>query len=202
MARWLSANPDATVAEIREASIAIADSLLGSYGDAASALGCELFDSVMELEGVNVGAAQAYSGVRTGAVDGYTRRVVGHVDGSQGTIDEFIDAMGRLAERETRLAANAAIEGNVERASKTRAGRRIRYARVPTSAVPCEWCAMLASRGFVYRSAENAAAGSHHHCTCTIVPGIEGITEVAGYDTDHYMDVWLNRGKYVQEQGE
>lgn len=202
LARWLSANPDATVAEIREASIAIADSLLGSYGDAASALGCELFDSVMELEGVNIGAAQAYGGVRTGAVDGYTRRVVGDVDGSQGSFDAFINRIGQLAERETRLAANATIEGNVERASKTRAGRYVRYARVPTSAVPCEWCAMLASRGFVYRSADEANAATHHHCTCTIVPGIKDVTEVAGYDTDYYKDVWQHRDKYVQEQGE
>lgn len=161
-----------------------------------------MFDTVMELEGVRTGAAQPYGGVRAEAVDGYTRRVVGGVDGSQGAFDAFVDAMGQLAERETRLAANAAVEGNVERASRTRSGRYVRFARVPTSAVPCAWCAMLASRGFDYRSMESASAASHHHCTCTIVPGVKGSTVVAGYDTDHYKDVWEHRDKYVQEQGE
>ena len=193
---WLSANPGASVAEIREAAIALTGSVLGTYGDAASTLACDLFDSVMELEGVGVPAAQVYGGVREGAVEGTVRRIAGDVDGTQASLDSFMQAVGQLAERETRLAANATVEGNVERAAKTRAGRGVRYARVPTSAVPCEWCAMLASRGFVYRSAESAEAASHHHCSCTIVPGVKGMTEVAGYDTAHYKDVWKHREKY------
>lgn len=148
---------------------------------------------------MSVGAAQVYGGVREGAVEGYVRRVAGGIDGTQGSLDTFADLVGQLAEQETRRAASTTVEENVERAAKTRAGRKVRYARVPTSFVPCEWCAMLASRGFVYRSAESADAASHHHCTCTIVPGVKGSTEVAGYDTAHYKDVWKHREKYVNE---
>lgn len=150
----------------------------------------------MEAEGVSVGAAQVYGGVREGAVEGYVRRVAGGIDGTQGSLDTFTGLVGQLAEQETRRAANTTIEENVERTAKTRVGRKVRYARVPTSFVPCEWCAMLASRGFVYRSAESAEAASHHHCTCTIVPGVKGSTEVAGYDPKHYMDVWQHRERY------
>ena len=193
---WLSANPGASVAEIRAAAIELTDAVLGSYGDAASSLACDLFDSIMELEGVGVPAAQVYDGVREGAVEGTVRRVVGDVDGTRDSLDTFSQAVGIFVEQETRRAANATVEKNVEQASKTKAGRNVRYARVPTRAVPCEWCAMLASRGFVYKSAERAEAGSHHHCTCTIVPGVQGKTRVAGYDTEHYRDVWLNRERY------
>lgn len=195
---WLSANPGASVAEIRAAAIELTDAVLGSYGDAASSLACDLFDSIMELEGVGVPAAQVYDGVREGAVEGTVRRVVGDVDGTQDSLDTFSQAVCNFVEQETRRAANATVEKNVKRASKTKAGRNVRYARVPTRAVPCEWCAMLASRGFVYKSAERAEAGSHHHCTCTIVPGIKGVTQVAGYDPEHYADVWKHHERYVE----
>ena len=196
LGEWLEANPDATVEECREAAISIANTVLESYGDVSSSLACNLFDSVMEAEGIPVPAAQMYVGVREGAVEGTVRRVVGGVDGSQASLDAFTQAVGQLVERETRLAANTTVEENVERVAKTKAGRDVRYARVPTRAVPCEWCAMLASRGFVYRSAERAEAASHHHCTCTIVPGVQGVTEVAGYDPGHYYDVWQHPERY------
>lgn len=194
--QWLSANPGASVAEIREAAIELTGDVLGAYGDAASSLACELFDSVMEAEGVAVPAAQVYDGYREGAVEGTVRRVVGDVDGTQESLDAFKQSVGQLAENEVRRAANSTVEKNVERASKTKAGSNVRYARVPTKGIPCDWCAMLASRGFVYRSAQRAEASSHHHCSCTIVPGVQGKTQVAGYDPDHYYDVWKNREKY------
>ena len=164
--------------------------MLGTDGDAASALACQLFDSVMEAEGVGVPAATVYDGPREGAVEATVRRVVGDVDGTAESLAGFVERVGQLAERETRLAASSTMEGNVERAAKTKAGRRVRFARVPTKSVPCPWCAMLASRGFVYTSSENAEAGSHHHCTCTIVPGVQGSTKVSGYDLKHYERVW------------
>lgn len=201
LGEWLAANPGASIAEIREAAIALTDAVLGTYGDAASTLACDLFDSIMELEGVGLPAAQVYGGVREDAVEGTVRRIVGDVDDTQESRDTFMKAVGQLAERETRLAANTTIEENVERAAKTRAGRNVRYARVPTRAVPCEWCAMLASRGFVYRSAEKAEAASHHHCTCTIVPGVKGKTQVSGYDPDHYADVWQHRERFESTEG-
>lgn len=174
--------------------------MLGTDGDAASALACQLFDSVMEAEGVGVPTATVYDGPRAGAVEGTVRRVVGDVDGTDESLSDFVNRVAQLVERETRIAASSTMEGNVERAARTKAGRRVRFARVPTRSVPCPWCAMLASRGFVYWSSESAEAGSHHHCTCTIVPGVKDSTRVAGYDTEHYRDVWLNREKYEKPE--
>ena len=186
------------MAECREAAIEIAVASIDAYGSAASANACDLFDSVMDLEGVSASPAQAYGEVREDAVDRYVHRVAGDLDGSEGSHASFVEAVGQLAERETRMAASQTVERNVERVAKTKVGKRVRYARVPTSLVPCEWCAMLASRGFVYKSAEDAEAASHHHCTCTMVPGVKGSTKVAGYDEAHYKDVWQNREKYEE----
>ncbi len=194
LARWDAANPAATVEQAREAAIRIAQAAVDSYGGAASSASCALFDSVMEAEGVNVGAARmASTAARRGAVEGTVHRVAGALDGSPESFEAFSQAIGQLASREVKLAADLTVEQNVERATKTRAGRRVRYARVPGGADPCAWCAMLASRGFVYMSAESASAASHHHCSCSIVPGVSGSTKVDGYDPGYYKGVWASK---------
>ncbi len=58
----------------------------------------------------------------------------------------------------------------------------VKYARVPTGRETCSWCFMLASRDFDYRSEKSAAAASHPHCDCVIVPGKDGVTRIAGYN--------------------
>ena len=47
----------------------------------------------------------------------------------------------------------------------------VRFARVPTGRETCGFCFMLASQGYVYRSAATAAR-SHPGCDCVAVPGI------------------------------
>lgn len=84
---------------------------------------------------------------------------------------------------------------------------RPRYARVPVSTGStyghnpgqthngflashgtCAFCDMLASRGFVYWSAESASVGSHTHdgCDCKTVPGFGRNPTVEGYDPSDY----------------
>jgi len=81
----------------------------------------------------------------------------------------------------------------------------LRYARVPSGPRVCEFCLMLASRGFVYASAETAGqfARFHDHCTCTVVPGFGEHTRVAGYDPDELYAQWrrIQRGS-VRETAE
>ncbi len=56
-----------------------------------------------------------------------------------------------------------------------------------SGAETCRFCLMLASRGAVYLSKENAGAVDHYHanCDCKIVPdwggGIEGYDDAAIY---------------------
>ena len=67
----------------------------------------------------------------------------------------------------------------------------LRYARVPMGGETCSFCAMLASRGFDYRSAKTAGEGNHYHknCRCKVVPGFDGM-EVEGYDPDEWHERW------------
>lgn len=63
-----------------------------------------------------------------------------------------------------------------------------RWARVPAGRETCGKCIMLASRGFVYHSAE-AASHFHQHCDCRVVQGYDGMT-VEGYDPEALYRVW------------
>ena len=73
----------------------------------------------------------------------------------------------------------------VQRRAKP-AADEIGYARVPTSANPCAFCVMLASRGFVYSSEEKATKSRktgdkyHSNCFCKAVPFFKA-GEIVGY---------------------
>lgn len=69
--------------------------------------------------------------------------------------------------------------------------RKPRYARVPGGAETCDFCIMLASRGFVYRSAASAGELNHYHahCRCRIVPGF-GDASIEGYDPSEYYKLY------------
>ncbi|MFR2313492.1 MAG: hypothetical protein ACLS6O_00390 [Bifidobacterium sp.] len=65
-----------------------------------------------------------------------------------------------------------------------------KYARVPQGKT-CAFCAMLASRGFVYASEDTAGKWHkyHHDCDCKIVPSW-GETEIDGYDPDKLKAIY------------
>lgn len=55
-----------------------------------------------------------------------------------------------------------------------------------TSASPCSFCAMLASRGVTYRSEKSAAFSAHDHCMCTAQPVFSAQDAKALADNDLY----------------
>lgn len=71
-----------------------------------------------------------------------------------------------------RIAMNAARSRLWELAKMD--GRVVAYARVSTTGTPCGWCAMLISRGAVYKSAQSAEFNDgdlyHDNCRCVAVP--------------------------------
>lgn len=108
-------------------------------------------------------------------------------------------AFGRLVRDQVARKANETVMHNVKR--DRRSG--VRFARVPMGFHTCDFCMMLASRGFVYWSRETAGEFSHYHsdCRCKVVPGRPEIrsyvksgvhvtrgfdASVEGYDPDAY----------------
>lgn len=189
--RVMDALPGADVATVREAAVQAVANSVKRYGNAASALAAELFDEVMEAEGIEAPRAEAWDGPDADAISQGVRYQAGKL--ASGDADGFLDGVSELASYHTRRAASSTVARNV-----SRAGRGVRYARVPTRANPCPYCLMLASRGFVYRNEQTAGAGSHRHCTCVLVPGINGKTNVAGYDPDELFRRWRDGGSSTE----
>lgn len=117
-------------------------------------------------------------------------------------------AFGRLVRDQVARKANETVMHNVER--DRRSG--VRFARVPMGFHTCDFCMMLASRGFVYWSRQSAGEFSHYHsdCRCKVVPGRPEIrsyvkngvhvtrgfdASVEGYDPDTYMRILAGPGK-------
>lgn len=63
---------------------------------------------------------------------------------------------------------------------------RPRFARVPRGATTCDFCLMLAGRGWVYHTRTTAGEMNrfHAHCDCEIVPSWDAGARISGYDPE------------------
>ena len=111
-------------------------------------------------------------------------------------------AMPTLAQQtDSSIKLASAVEGfagtrrsaSHSRSAAAKAGNSygVRFARVPQGGDTRTFCAMLASRGFVYWSRETAGEFDHFHrnCRCLVVPD-DGSGEVEGYDPDEWLQRW------------
>ena len=67
------------------------------------------------------------------------------------------------------------------------------WARV-TDGDPCAFCAMLASRGAVYKSAMTAGFKAHDHCACTAEPVYDAFADLPGR-AQEFQDLWYSATK-------
>lgn len=171
------------VAQCRELVIQALAAVMPTYTTMAAQASADFYDAARELavgERLGAQAISGYDEAKTaGAVRAFVRFVV------DGRVETFNDQVLQRVDYEMKLsAANSAIENG------RRDKRKPKYARVPTGAETCDFCLMLASRGFVYGSSSSASMGHvHSGCDCRIVPGWSG-TEVQGYDPRSVYDRW------------
>jgi len=169
------------VAAIREQTIAIMQKWCGGTTDMVAVLAAEFYSGLRMLETGEASVPLAISGRVPEATDESVRAFAQKlVDGEP---QEFIDMCLSRLDYETRVAAsNTVIENG------RRDGRKPKYARVPTGAETCDYCLMLASRGYVYAT-QVGASHTHAGCDCRVVPSWGGAT-VEGYDPDEIYDRW------------
>ena len=177
--RWTPEN----VAECRDLVLQALAAVMPTYTDMAAQASADFYDAERELAlGERLGAVSisGYDPRKTeGAVRGFVRFVL------RDDVQTFNDQVLQRIDYEMKRSANMSVVENGRRDPK-----RVRYARVPTGAETCDFCLMLASRGFVYQS-ESTASASHVHslCDCRVVPGWDGM-EVEGYDPQAIYDRW------------
>lgn len=169
------------VATVRNQVIEVMQTYCGGASDVSATLAAEFYDGLREIEiGERLGAI-ADSGRKVAATDGAVRAFAQKlVDGKP---DEFRELCLERLDYEIKIAAERAVLINGARDSK-----RPRFARVPTGTETCDFCLMLASRGFVYRS-KDSASHSHANCDCRIVPSWKA-NKVEGYDPKAIYKRW------------
>lgn len=171
------------IAECRDLVLQILATVMPTYTTMAAQASADFYDAARELVvGERLGA-QAISDFdmrkTEGAVRGFVRFVL------RDDVQTFNDQVLQRIDYEMKRSANMSVVENGRRDPK-----KVRYARVPTGAETCDFCLMLASRGFVYQSEGTAGAGhTHSSCDCRCVPGWDGM-EVEDYDPSSIYDRW------------
>ncbi len=186
---WCKSNPNATVAETREAAKLIMDGYVQDYDNLASSFAATWYDFQAEANGVKLQQAitsAVYVPKKTDSVARYQVRKL-----TKEGPAAFAKACGEYARNDALRALNETIIANVGRDKK----KGVRFARVPTGRETCTFCIMLASRGAVYHTRQTAGEFKHFHrrCDCKVVPGFEDdpmATLVEGHDPMIAYRLW------------
>ena len=171
------------VAQCRDLVIQALASVMPTYTTMAAQASADFYDAARELVVGEKMGAQAISGYdprkTEGAVRGFVRFVL------DGRVETFNEQVLQRIDYEMKRSAGESMFANGRRDP-----RKPKFARVPTGDETCDFCLMLASRGFVYQSEGTAGAGhTHSSCDCRCVPGWDGM-EVEDYDPQAIYDRW------------
>ena len=174
------------VAECRELVLQALAAVMPTYTDMAAQASADFYDAARELalgERLGAVAISDYDPRKTeGAVRGFVRFVL------DGRVETFNEQVLQRIDYEMKRSAGESMFANGRRDP-----RKPKFARVPTGAETCDFCLMLASRGFVYSSEATAGAVKldHYHSgdDCRVVCQW-GDGSVEGYDTQAIYDRW------------
>ena len=183
-ARALGINADLLQAAIAQAI----DECSGLYGEELYRALSRTYAALVAKFGSFAAAAavEFYAAMRSGAgpTQGYEGRQFepGHGGLLASDVDEALRASApaaALAARAVQRAmgyADATIQGNAMADPA-----HPRWALVPHAGA-CDWCRMIGSRGFVFKSSATAGAERHPSCRCIPVADFSGSPALDGYD--------------------
>lgn len=169
------------VSTIREQVTQIMQGVCGTSTQGAAMLAAQFYDGLRQYELGEAIDASYDSGREPGATDGAIRAFAQKL--VDGKVDAFIEACLGRVDYEIKVAAAQTCVNNARRDP-----RKPKFARIPSGVETCDFCTMLASRGFVYHT-EVVASHAHANCDCRIIPSWKSF-EVDGYDTKELYDRW------------
>ncbi len=159
-----------------ESIIRLANGLTYKYGEAASALACEMYDSIAAASGVIAPPAVPAEVMPEEYVAQAVRKTL---DKAPATVPNVVGRMVKQAGADTML-QNARRDG-------------AQFAWIP-SGDTCAFCITLASRGWQYMSKKALKNGHaehiHSNCDCEYAIRFSEKDDVAGYDPQKYADMY------------
>lgn len=177
-ADWMQAYIQRYGLQKRENIITITYALVTKYGEASSALACEMYEAIAEVEGVNIPYAEP---AETGTIEETARAV-------NGALKTSMD--GRLLPSVCdRLVKQAAADTMLKNARRDGA----QWAWVP-SGDSCAFCMVLASRGWQDAGRSQLRDGHarhiHANCDCQFMVRFKESTNVEGYHPDVLREIY------------
>lgn len=140
--------------------------MIERYGTATGALAADWYDlnrALAQIGGTWPGAVVQAPNVDTGPL-------IGGVVKDFGTIESVVSGIQAGMELRVRQAGHGTIMDSVLRDPRASGWGRV------ASAGCCSYCALLATRGNVYRTSRTATFSPHEHCRCEAVPAWGGST--------------------------
>lgn len=175
---WSALNTDRPEVA-RDALLRFVPVLVERYGEAAAAVAADWYDDLRAAAGARGAYRARIADADPVASTKATRYAAGHLftGAPNGTLDYLMVAISKLVLQPSRDTLVRAAGGDPGRP---------RWARVPSGAETCAFCLVMASRGFVYRTAESAGDRNRWHgkCDCQIVPDWSDDPRLDGYDPD------------------
>ncbi len=157
------------IAQCRDLVIQALAAVMPTYTDMAAQASADFYDAAREMavgERMGATAISGYDPRKTeGAVRGFVRFVL------DGRVETFNEQVLQRIDYEMKRSAGESMFSNGRRDP-----RRPKFARVPTGTETCDFCLMLASRGFVYSSEATAGAVKldHYHAGCVLPDTVLG----------------------------
>jgi hypothetical protein len=148
------------------------------YGEAISALSCQMYEATASAQGVTIKSAEA---VETPTYGEVAKGIHGALKSSQ---KKAPSEVGRLVKR---IGADTTLK-NAERDGA-------QFAWIPHGDT-CAYCIAIASRGWQYMSKNALKNGHaehiHPNCDCQYAVRFDGSSNVEGYDPDKYLEMYNN----------
>ena len=184
------------VAECRDLVLQALAAVMPTYTTMAAQASADFYDAARAIViGKPMGAVamSGYDPRKTeGAVRGFVRFVL------DGRVDTFNEQVLQRIDYEMKRSAGESMFANGRRDK-----RKPKYARVPTGDETCDFCLMLASRGFVYSSEATAGAIKldHYHsgCNCRVICQWDD-GGVEDYDTKAIYGRWQDAVDAIAEE--
>lgn len=170
---WLKLNGTGNL----EAAVQYAFALAETYGEAAAALACEMYDAAALFYGVTVPPAIPADGP---IEERLRAAIIKAVEEAPVTIPAIVGRTVKQQAADTTL-QNAQRDG-------------AEWAWVPIGDT-CAFCITLASRGWQHQSKAAKTAHAehiHNNCDCTYAVRFSKKDGVAGYDPQKYLDMYNN----------
>lgn len=161
------------------ALIDYAYSVSSAYGESAASIACEFYDAVAAASNANIPSAEP---APTASYQEVAKAIRG--TGKSENIDLMANSIGRLVKM-------AGVDTTMQNALRDGA----EWAWIP-SGDTCAFCLVLASRGWQKASKKEIKGGHaehiHANCDCTYAVRFNRETNVEGYDSTLFLNIYEN----------